>query len=113
MISAKFLIAGAAVVALIFHPSLNRNFIADYFWAFTQFLEAIAVLPQLIMFSKKVNHYLFRVGILNLIQVILLLLKLFQEFSLLYFGFFVTKSSIHLNTLIATVLFLIMLDMDF
>jgi hypothetical protein len=92
MISAKFLIAGAAVVALIFHPSLNRNFIADYFWAFTQFLEAIAVLPQLIMFSKKVINYLFRVEISNLTLDTLLLLKLFQEFSQLYFGFFVINN---------------------
>lgn len=49
-----YLIAVAFVVAAIFHPNLNRQFIADFAWAFTQYLETIALLAQFKLFHKKV-----------------------------------------------------------
>ncbi|XP_026193720.1 ER lumen protein-retaining receptor [Cyclospora cayetanensis] len=47
------LLAGAFILALIFHPSLNAFMPADVAWTFALYLEAIAVLPQLFMFQKQ------------------------------------------------------------
>jgi hypothetical protein len=48
----------AAVFAVLFHSNLNRSVWADFGWAFTQYLEAIAILSQFILFNKKVIKYL-------------------------------------------------------
>lgn len=44
----------AAVMAAIFHSNLNRTVVADYGWAFTQYLETVAILGQFVLFTKKV-----------------------------------------------------------
>lgn len=49
-----YLIALAAVLALLFHSSLNRSFIGDYTWAFTQYLETFAIFSQFVLFRNKV-----------------------------------------------------------
>jgi hypothetical protein len=38
VVKCYYLIAVAFVVALIFHPNLNRTFYADFAWAFSQYL---------------------------------------------------------------------------
>lgn len=48
------MIGFAAVMALLFHSNLNRTIIADYGWAFTQYLETVAILSQFVLFTKKV-----------------------------------------------------------
>ncbi|KEP67367.1 UNVERIFIED_CONTAM: ER lumen protein retaining receptor, putative [Hammondia hammondi] len=48
-----FLIVPAALLALLFHPSLNAFMPADFAWTFALYLEAVAVLPQLFMFQKQ------------------------------------------------------------
>lgn len=53
-----YLIALAAVLALLFHSSLNRSFIGDYTWAFTQYLETFAIFSQFVLFRNKVKIYL-------------------------------------------------------
>eukprot|EP01066_Platyproteum_vivax_P008618 Platyproteum_vivax@DN3651_c0_g1_i2.p1 len=61
----RMLIMGAIVMAFCFHLTLNKFFVTDIAWAFALYLEAIAVLPQLILFfrEKKVDtsttHFLF------------------------------------------------------
>jgi hypothetical protein len=55
VVKCYYLIAVAFVVALIFHPNLNRTFYADFAWAFSQYLETIALLAQFKLFHKKVN----------------------------------------------------------
>lgn len=71
----------AAVFAVLFHSNLNRSVWADFGWAFSQYLETIAILSQFILFNKKVNNLLiFREDKYKLTLLILLQLKLFQEF---------------------------------
>jgi ER lumen protein retaining receptor len=41
------------ILAVIFHPSLNSFFPVDVAWSFALYLEAVAVLPQLLMFQKQ------------------------------------------------------------
>jgi len=53
VVKCYYLISVAFVVALVFHPNLNRSFIADFAWAFTQYLETIALLAQFKLFHKK------------------------------------------------------------
>lgn len=55
VVKSYYLIAIAFVVAIIFHPNLNRRFVADFAWAFSQYLETIALLSQFILFNKKVK----------------------------------------------------------
>jgi len=59
----------AFIIALVWHPNLNSNFITDTSWAFANYLEAVAVLPQLVMFQKKggeieafTSHWVFTIG---------------------------------------------------
>eukprot|EP00357_Protocruzia_adherens_P004066 CAMPEP_0115004032 /NCGR_PEP_ID=MMETSP0216-20121206/18967_1 /TAXON_ID=223996 /ORGANISM="Protocruzia adherens, Strain Boccale" /LENGTH=298 /DNA_ID=CAMNT_0002369955 /DNA_START=66 /DNA_END=962 /DNA_ORIENTATION=+ len=47
------LMVPCAVLAVFLHPSLNRNFATDVAWTFALYLEAVALLPQLVMFQKK------------------------------------------------------------
>ena len=37
-VKSYYLVGVAAVLAFFFHSSLNRSFIGDYTWAFTQYL---------------------------------------------------------------------------
>jgi hypothetical protein len=37
-VKSYYLIGAAAVLAILFHSSLNRSFFGDYFWAFSQYL---------------------------------------------------------------------------
>lgn len=45
----------AAIFAVLFHSNLNRSVWADFGWAFSQYLETIAILSQFILFNKKVK----------------------------------------------------------
>jgi len=48
-----FLMVPAAVLSVIFHPSLNAFMPADVAWTFALYLEAVAALPQLFMFQRE------------------------------------------------------------
>lgn len=43
------------VLACLFHPSLNNNTIGDVAWTFALYTESVAMMPQLYLFTKKVN----------------------------------------------------------
>jgi len=47
-----FLVA-SIVVAYFIHPSLNNRKIPDIAWTMSLYLEALAMIPQLMMFAKK------------------------------------------------------------
>ena len=55
-IKAYYLIIVAFVFAIFFHSNLNRSVIADFAWAFSQYLETLSLLPQFILFNKKVTN---------------------------------------------------------
>lgn len=61
-IKCYYLIGFAAVIALFFHSNLNRNVVVDYGWAFTQYLETVAILSQFVLFTKKVRSVLSQGG---------------------------------------------------
>lgn len=48
-----YLVPVAFVLAMMFHPSLNNNFICDVAWTFALYLEAVAMFPQIYLFAKK------------------------------------------------------------
>jgi len=48
-----FLIVPSFILAIILHPNLNNNFMGDTFWAFALYLEAVAGLPQLVLFHRE------------------------------------------------------------
>lgn len=54
-VKSYYLIGLAAVLAVLFHSSLNRNVFGDYFWAFSQYLETFAILSQFVLFRNKVS----------------------------------------------------------
>lgn len=70
----------AAIFAVLFHSNLNRSVWADFGWAFTQYLETIAILSQFILFNRKVFIFKFRVDKYKPIHHILSRLKQFQEY---------------------------------
>ena len=78
-VKSYYLIAFAAVVAIFFHSNLNRSLFADYGWAFTQYLETVAILSQFVLFTKKVLLFLFREDKLKPTLLTSLLPKPFPE----------------------------------
>lgn len=47
-----------AVLALLIHPSTSHNLVNRIFWAFSVYLEAVSVLPQLrVMQNTKVMYF--------------------------------------------------------
>jgi hypothetical protein len=47
-----WVLAPAFGLSLIFHPSLNSNFVTDVAWTFALALESTAILPQVFMFVR-------------------------------------------------------------
>jgi ER lumen protein retaining receptor len=66
----EYLIGPTAVLALIFNYgwSSDASTIKEIFWAFSIYLEAVAILPQLFMLQRTgeaetiTTHYLFALG---------------------------------------------------
>ena len=48
-----YLIVPAVAIALFLHPTLNGNWYTDVAWTIALYLEAVAILPQLLMFQKS------------------------------------------------------------
>ncbi|CAK9010762.1 ER lumen protein-retaining receptor [Durusdinium trenchii] len=64
------LIGPCLVLAILLHPSLNRNFFTDIAWTFALYLETVAILPQFYMLQKSnravepwVSHFVFAIGL--------------------------------------------------
>jgi len=104
------LIAPALVLAILIHPGLNNSYFIDIMWTFSLYLEAIAIFPQLYMFSKKggeveafTSHFVASQGIARVFSLIFWLFS-FKElneypgeiWSLFsgYVGYFVMLSQI-------------------
>ena len=54
VVKSYYLIIVAAILGVLFHSDLNRSFLGDFTWAFTQYLETIAIISQFVLFNKKV-----------------------------------------------------------
>lgn len=74
------LVVPTLLVAAIMHPNLNNNWFTDTAWAFALYLEAVAILPQIILFwnmSKKnqiieiyERNYVFALALSRILHLI-------------------------------------------
>jgi hypothetical protein len=67
---AVVLIVPCSILALILHPSLNKNSLTNITWTFALYLETVAVLPQFYLLQKAnraveawVSHFVFAIGV--------------------------------------------------
>lgn len=50
---AAYLFVPCAIMAILFHPALNKEFLSDTCWTLSMYLEAVAMMPQIYMFQKQ------------------------------------------------------------
>lgn len=67
------LVAPVFILAVLFHPSLNRNYLTDISWTFALYLESVAIVPQFYLLQKSnravepwVAHFVFTIGLSRL-----------------------------------------------
>lgn len=48
-----WLIGPCFLLAVLFHPNLNGNWFTDTAWTFALYLEAVTILPQLVLFQRQ------------------------------------------------------------
>ena len=72
-----YIVVPCLLLAIIFHPSLNSNFFTDTAWTFAMCLEAVAVLPQLIVFQRSggmvefyTSHFVALLGLARLCSLL-------------------------------------------
>jgi len=69
-----FIIVPAALLALVVHPGTNHFLLNRILWAFCVYIEAVAVLPQLLMMQKMkvvealTANYVFALGVSRFIS---------------------------------------------
>eukprot|EP00916_Digyalum_oweni_P011605 GHVL01019345.1.p1 GENE.GHVL01019345.1~~GHVL01019345.1.p1 ORF type:complete len:227 (+),score=50.88 GHVL01019345.1:101-682(+) len=86
----KYIMKLSIFLSFSFHLTLNKFFLTDTAWAFALYLEAFAVLPQLIIFYKNnkfdkyISHFLFTQFISKILQLIFWL-KIYKSFNLYSF----------------------------
>jgi hypothetical protein len=80
-LGALYLILPCLLLAIVFHPALNRDFLSDTAWTFSMYLEAIAMLPQIFMLHKLaksgsatveslIGHTMFALGFARVFELI-------------------------------------------
>lgn len=76
-----YLLVPCLLLAVFFHPELNKEFFSDTCWTFSMYLEAVAMLPQLYMFQKQagdqdgtvevlLGHTTFALGISRIFELL-------------------------------------------
>jgi hypothetical protein len=80
-----FLAAPSLIIACCVHPTLNMNFATDTAWAFSMYLEGVAVLPQLLFFKRKnkeierfTSHFVAFQGVAKLFSVLFWLFSFYE-----------------------------------
>ena len=48
-----YIVAPCFLMACVLHPNLNKDFISDFSWTFSMYLESVSIAPQLFMFTKQ------------------------------------------------------------
>ena len=91
------LVLPSFILALIFRSSLNNNMFCDVNWAFSMYLEALAIFPQILLFTIKkgkiesfTSHYVALCGLSRLFSLIFWW-DTYEELNItdLYFGKYV------------------------
>lgn len=73
-----FLIGPMFLLALLIKPNLNSDFLSDFGWCFSMYLESVAIVPQLFMFQKEKSseveimnsHYVSALGLGRLLELV-------------------------------------------
>ncbi|KAJ1437442.1 ER lumen protein retaining receptor-domain-containing protein [Ochromonadaceae sp. CCMP2298] len=76
-----YLVVPCVLLAVVFHPALNREFFSDTCWTLSMYLEAVAMLPQIFMFQKQaseeggtvealIGHTVFALGFARVFELI-------------------------------------------
>jgi hypothetical protein len=72
-----YLVIPCYCLAILVRSSLNFNMFCDINWAFSMYLEAVAIFPQILLFSKKrgqiesfTSHYVALCGLSRLFSLI-------------------------------------------
>lgn len=65
------------ILSILIHPTLNHNFFTDTFWAFSMYLQAFAIFPQIQLFVNKkgqienyTSHYVALCGLSTLFSLL-------------------------------------------
>lgn len=64
----RYLVVPCMILALLFHGTGRKGLVVDILWAFSQYLEAVAILPQIFLleyterYDALTSHYLFAMG---------------------------------------------------
>lgn len=72
-----YIIVPAMILAIFLRPNLNKDFFSDAAWTFSMYLESVAILPQLYMFTKQANtpvevlvsHCVFALGFARVMEM--------------------------------------------
>jgi len=75
---ALYLLVPCVIMAVLFHPSMNREFFSDTSWTISMYLESLAMLPQLYMFTSqgggkidtRVGHMVAALGFSRVFELI-------------------------------------------
>jgi ER lumen protein retaining receptor len=78
---AAYLLGPALILAIFFHPNLNKEFFSDTCWTLSMYIEAVAMLPQIYMFQKQaaeenglveamIGHTTFALGFSRVFELI-------------------------------------------
>ncbi|EPY37808.1 ER lumen protein retaining receptor [Angomonas deanei] len=65
----QYLIGACFILGLCFHRKPRLGFFVEVLWAFSQYLEAVAILPQIFLlqyterYEALTSHYLFTLGL--------------------------------------------------
>eukprot|EP00871_Galdieria_phlegrea_P000070 jgi/Galph1/1063/GphlegSOOS_G5881.1 len=95
----QFLIGGAAVLAFIFPQKYT---LLEILWSFSQYLEAVAILPQLLLLQRTgevenlTSHYIFCLGAYRAFYVLNWIWRFFTDST--YRGQYVTWTAGLLQT---------------
>lgn len=73
-----YILVPCLLLAMLIHPTLNKDFLADTAWTFSMYLESMAIVPQLFMFQKQakgivevlVTHSTFALGLARVLDMV-------------------------------------------
>mmetsp|Transcript_19996 Transcript_19996/g.28908 ORF Transcript_19996/g.28908 Transcript_19996/m.28908 type:complete len:283 (-) Transcript_19996:120-968(-) len=73
-----YLVLPCFALAILVHPNLNAEFLSDFCWTFSMYLETVAIIPQLYMFQKQasrivevlISHFVFALGFARILDMV-------------------------------------------
>jgi ER lumen protein retaining receptor len=72
----RYLIVPCAILAILFHGATRINLVVELLWTFSQYLEAVAILPQIFLleyterYDALTSHYLFCLGAYRVVYML-------------------------------------------